>query len=122
MMMARILAATAFLAFGATAAFSGSLGAELAPVDCTLTFQPASVVAGGDPVEVQAIPSDETGEITGVAVDPDSGLLVSLVEDRPYTLNVDAAAAAPGEWDVTLRSGEEAACTGALTVMAPDPR
>ncbi len=85
--------------------------------DCELAFEPAQVQAGTASTMVQAIPSEQLGEVTGVTAEEASGLAISLVEDQPLHLDVDATDAHGGEWAVTLMWEEEALCSGPLTVL-----
>jgi hypothetical protein len=89
------------------------------PAACELTLEPAQVEAGTPSAEVQAIASEEIGEVDGVRADRASGLQVSLLGGLPYSLEVNAADAVAGDWEVSLLQGDAAVCSGTLTVTAP---
>jgi hypothetical protein len=96
-------------------------GASELPADCHLTFDPPDVMAGGEPMEVTAHPSEDIEIADAVVVDPASGLVVTLFEDRPLQLFVNPADAVGGDWAITLLSGEEELCRGHLLVTSPEP-
>ncbi len=103
------------------AAFLGPLGtATPAGADCELAFDPPSVEVGNDEVEVTATPSQETGTPNGIVVDDASGLHITLSEEDPFQLVVDATAAEAGEWMVTLMRDETPLCHGPIGVITPN--
>lgn len=93
-------------------------GPTVPMTDCELAFEPGQVQAGSESTTVQAVPSEEIGEVTGVTVDRGSGLAITLADGPPLHLDVNASEANEGEWTVTLNREEEALCSGPLTVLA----
>jgi hypothetical protein len=87
-----------------------------ADADCNLTIGPAQVVAGGEAVEVRAVPSEALEEAHEVAFPAESGLTGRVVDHDPLTLLVDPSGAEPGTWDVVVRDSQGATCAGTLTV------
>ncbi len=118
-------AGTRLFALGAFALFAAALltstGPELpASAECELAFDPPSVMVGSEEVQVTATPSQETDRPNDVVVDDASGLHITLSEEDPFQLAVDAMAAEPGEWMVTLVRDEIELCRGPLDVIAPN--
>ncbi len=91
-------------------------------LECTLSFDPSSVTAGGETTQVRLIPSEEVEGVDAASVADDSRLVVSFNPARPLLLTVNPAEARVGSWNVTLHAGETAVCTGALTVEEPAVR
>lgn len=86
--------------------------------ECELAFEPAQVEVGSESAVVQAIPSEEIGEVDAVSAEDGSGLEIALVPDEALLLEVNAASASEGEWQVTLSRDEEALCSGPLSVVS----
>ena len=112
-------------ALGAIALFAAALlpspdPATPAHAACELAFDPPSVMVGSEEVEVTATPSQETDRPNHVVVDDASGLHITLSEEDPFQLTVDAMAAEAGEWMVTLVRDEVELCRGPLDVIVPN--
>lgn len=86
--------------------------------ECELAFEPAQVEVGSESTLVQAIPSEEIGEVDAVSAEDGSGLEITLVPDEAFLLEVNADSASEGEWQVTLSRDEEALCSGPLSVVS----
>jgi hypothetical protein len=111
--------ARGLMGLGAAAMFAATFAAAPAavlPDDCTLTFEPAAVVAGGEAVEVQMVPSEDVEAPDAVLFQEESGLTGTLIEERPFHVTVDPSAATEGEWLVTIQRERLATCTGTLRV------
>jgi hypothetical protein len=108
-----------FAAVGAGAllvtAMVAAAPAEVAP-DCTLTFEPAAVMAGADSTELRWQASAEIEAPDQVRFQEDSGLTGGLVEERPDRILVNAEEGNEGRWLVTLHQGDVALCTGTVQV------
>jgi hypothetical protein len=115
----RVRLAASVLLLGAllAAVFGTATPAATLAGDCTLSFEPPEVRAGEEAVEVHWTATEEIPEVDGVTVPRDSGLSVTLVDDRPGLLEVDAAEAMPGEWIIILVSDEQAVCEGPFYVI-----
>ncbi len=85
--------------------------------ECELALEPAQVEVGSESAVVQAIPSEEIGEVDAVSAEDGSGLEIALVPDEALLLEVNAASASEGEWQVTVSRDEEALCSGPLSVV-----
>ncbi len=106
-------------ALGAGALLVTALAAAVpasADPDCTLTFEPAAVVAGAEATEIQWRASTEIERPDRVLFQEDSGLSGNLVEERPDRIHVNAEEGEEGRWLVTLHQGDMALCTGTLQV------
>ncbi len=115
----RSIVAKGFLALGAAALFASTFAAAPAAVivdDCTLTFEPAAVVAGAEAAEVRMIASEEIMVPDAILFQDGSGLTGELHEDRPFYAEVDPSEASAGEWLVTVQTDQIATCTGTLVV------
>jgi hypothetical protein len=114
--------ARGFMALGAATLFAATFAAAPAavlPDDCTLTFEPAAVVAGAEAVEVQMVPSEDIEAPDAVLFQEESGLAGVLVEERPFHVTIDPSEAGEGEWLVTIQREQLATCTGTLRVSEP---
>jgi hypothetical protein len=107
-------------AVGAAVFFSAAF--MIAPPDairgaCTLSFEPAEVIAGGEASELRIVPSYVIEPPDSVHFQDESGLSAVLVEERPFHVTVDPAQAGVGEWLVTAYRERIETCTGTLRVV-----
>jgi len=109
-----------FLSAGAGLLLLAWLMVPMAPMEleCELSFEPAQVQIGNESAVVMAVPSEDVGPVNRVEVESGSGLQVTLDQNRPLHLLVNASSGNEGDWEVVLNHGEEAVCSGTLEVTA----
>lgn len=91
---------------------------------CEVAFQPEMVVVQQRPVTVAADLSEQVSQVTTVAPQDESGLIVESFQERKPSLQpdvvitLDTSGSDAGEWTVTIE-GESTTCEGTLIVRNP---
>jgi hypothetical protein len=111
----------AIVAVGAVSALAFTVPTDsTARQPCEASLTPDSISAQAEPVAIAYAFSVPIGEVSNVTFDEESGLALADLDAEKMTVNVAAADARPGEWNVTFHGPPEiqdAICLGELTVQ-----